>query len=46
MDGQESAHHDYALPSAVHPKVVPRYVKKFRESSVKRDCAEAVRDRL
>lgn len=41
-NGSKRGRHGNALPGAVHPKVVLRYVEEFRESCVKRGFAEAV----
>lgn len=46
MDGAKRGYCDDESSGAVHLKVVPRYFEKFRESSVVRDFAEAVRDRF
>lgn len=45
-DGYKRSRHGDALPSAVHSKIVLRYVEEVRESVVKRDFAVAVWNRF
>lgn len=45
-DGCKRGRHGDALPGALHPKVVPRYVEKVQESGIKRIFVEVAWNRF
>lgn len=45
-DGRKRGRVEDPLPGAVYSRVAPKYVEKYQDSGMKRDCSEAVWNRF